>query len=251
MGRIHFGPSGVEMMGGKIMNTQEEQIQQPKKKVNAAAVVSLCLGVILFTFTCWAWFKLAPPIQSMLFIPGMEIALILLGIAGIVPGVLGWVRVRKSGGAQREKALAIAGVLVCGFVVFFHGMNLSSDLMYTVLPSYRFTHPQNEAQPGLAGYWKDPETGYVHAIGWADGAYTVPYVLDSAYNAYRIDPQSWSNGVLSWTYWDQGASTTFMTRSLNGDRLEIDWSTTSGGATQTGTRTLNRLPWDQFTLPSQ
>ncbi len=221
------------------------------KKVNAAALVSMCAGVVLFTATCWLFYHPPMNMESMLIGSGLFLGIALLGLAGLIPGIIGLVRVKKSGGSQRGGFFGIAGILLCGFVLFYYGMELSTLLIYNVLPEYRLTHPKNEAIAGLAGNWRDPETGLVHVISWqADKGYAVLYVVDSNYLVLPITDESWSNRVLAWTYTSSGTTTTFTMKALQGDKLGISWCSVTGSKSVTGERTLIRIPWDQYAPPA-
>ena len=204
------------------MEIQLDHATGSTKKINAAAVASSCFGVIFLTLTCWVFFHGLAGIKSLLVAVGLQVGGALLGIGGMIPGVVGLVQIRKSAERQKGKSAAVAGILVCGFILFYHGMQLSSYLVDLVIPEWRLTHPKDEALPGLAGNWQDPQTKLVHSIAWkGEGVYAVLYVEDDLYSARQIESQSWSNKILTWTYVESGDMMTFKTEALQGDQLEI------------------------------
>ncbi len=233
------------------MDVQLEQPKKPLGKINPASIASLCFGVLILTLTCWIFYHGLPGVTSLLVPLELEVGGGLLGLAGSIIGAIGFFQVRKSAGRQKGRSAAIAGTFLCAFVLFYFGMELSTNMMYFVIPEYRLTHPQNEALPGLAGNWQDPQTKLVHTIAWkADGGYAVLYVLDATHAARRIESQSWSNGRLTWAYSDSGETTTFEAGDLHGDQLEVSWSAGVNGKVETGLRSLTRLRWDRYVLPA-
>jgi hypothetical protein len=97
----------------------------------------------------------------------------------------------------------------------------------------------NEAVPGLAGKWEDPETNDVHTVVWLGDSYEVVSTIAPGGASYPVTAQDWSNGVLTWTYSVQGGSVvTFVVQSVSGDNLYTTWSNQSSS----GTETLHRVP---------
>jgi hypothetical protein len=97
----------------------------------------------------------------------------------------------------------------------------------------------NEAVPGLAGKWEDPETNDVHTVVWLGDSYEVVSTIAPGGASYPVTAQDWSNGVLTWTYSVPGGSVvTFVTQYVSGDNLYTSWSNQSSS----GTETLHRVP---------
>ena len=104
------------------------------------------------------------------------------------------------------------------------------------------TSPQTsnqEAMPGLAGTWKDPQTSDTFVVAWQNGQYVVTSVTWEA-TSYSITSQSWNGNSLTWSYYDTDLSktVTYSTTSLNGDNLNVNWSYDTGDS---GTETLTRV----------
>ena len=102
-----------------------------------------------------------------------------------------------------------------------------------------------EALPGLAGKWIDPDSsggGTTSTIAWQNGTYVVTSVINSSRGGNELKNSSWSNGVLSWEY----CPTTMQhcifqtTVSINGDTLTVNWVWDGGG--NSGTSDLQRQP---------
>ncbi len=110
----------------------------------------------------------------------------------------------------------------------------SSLIPSSILPS------GGEALPGLAGTWKDQETSDTFVIAWQGGQYEVTSVTWGT-DSYTITAQSWSDGVLSWSYDDStiGLTVTHTTTSLDGDNLNATWSYSDGRG---GDEVLVRVP---------
>ncbi len=96
-----------------------------------------------------------------------------------------------------------------------------------------------EAIPGLAGSWQDPETTDTFVIAWENGQYVVLSVTWEG-TTYQITSQSWDGSSLTWSYYDTDLpmTVTYTTTSLNGDSLYVDWSYSNGNS---GTETLGRV----------
>lgn len=97
-----------------------------------------------------------------------------------------------------------------------------------------------EAMPGLAGTWQDPDTDDTFVIAWQSGKYVVTSVTWEQ-TSYSITSQSWTGSSLSWSYYDTDLSltVTHTTTSLSGDKLNANWSYSDGSS---GTETLVRVP---------
>jgi hypothetical protein len=97
-----------------------------------------------------------------------------------------------------------------------------------------------EAMPGLAGTWQDPESSDTFVIAWQNGQYVVVSCTWEG-TSYDITSQSWTGSSLTWSYYDTDLSitTTYTTTSLSGDSLYVDWSYSDGNS---GTETLGRVP---------
>ena len=97
-----------------------------------------------------------------------------------------------------------------------------------------------EAMPGLAGTWQDPDTSDTFVIAWQNGQYVVTSVTWEG-TSYSITSQSWTGSSLTWSYYDTYISltVTHSTTSLSGDSLYANWSYSDGTS---GTETLGRVP---------
>jgi hypothetical protein len=98
-----------------------------------------------------------------------------------------------------------------------------------------------EAMPGLAGRWNDPQTqGTITTIIWTNGQYMVQSVINPSRGGNEVTKFSWSNNVLTWTYCvPDGNCITSVTVSVNGDSLDTVWTDDQGNSGQT---TFNRVP---------
>ncbi len=101
------------------------------------------------------------------------------------------------------------------------------------------TTTSQEAMPGLAGTWQDPETSDQFVIAWQDGKYVVTSVTWEG-TSYDITEQSWSGSTLTWTYYipENDVSLSYETISLSGDLLSTNWWNSAGNS---GTETLDRV----------
>ena len=101
-----------------------------------------------------------------------------------------------------------------------------------------------EAEPGLAGKWIDPDSnggGTLSTIAWQNGTYTVSSVINSARGVNEVTKSSWSNGVLTWVYCPANFyCITQTTVLLNGNALTVAWSRTD--VQSSGTSVLQRQP---------
>jgi hypothetical protein len=95
-----------------------------------------------------------------------------------------------------------------------------------------------EAMPGLAGTWQDPDTNDTFVIAWQNGQYVVTSVTWEG-TSYSITSQSWNGNSLTWSYSDTDLSltVTHTTTSISGDSLYANWSYSDGSS---GTETLQR-----------
>jgi hypothetical protein len=96
-----------------------------------------------------------------------------------------------------------------------------------------------EAMPGLAGTWQDPQTTDTFVIAWQNGQYVVTSVTFES-TTYDITEQSWSGTALTWTYYIPEYETylSYETTSLSGDSLNTNWWNDGGGS---GTEILERV----------
>jgi hypothetical protein len=100
-----------------------------------------------------------------------------------------------------------------------------------------------ESTHGMAGKWEETIFNDIHIIVWQNDGYVVVSTIHKPDGAnYPITSQSWSNGVLTWTYSTPGGGEdTIKTVSLTPDKsiLSVAWSNTGGNA---GTFILERVP---------
>ncbi len=101
------------------------------------------------------------------------------------------------------------------------------------------TSSSQEAIPGLAGTWQDPDTGDQVMITWQGNTYVVASVTWQG-DTYSISSQAWNGKSLSWTYddTDLGLTVTYTTTSLSGSDLNAVWSYSDGTS---GPVTLTRV----------
>jgi hypothetical protein len=102
-----------------------------------------------------------------------------------------------------------------------------------------------EAMPGLAGKWIDPDStngDTISTIEWANGGYVVTSVINVNRGGDELKTSSWENGVLTWVYCPANMQDCIKqtTVSLNGDTLTVDWVWSSGN--NSGTSDLQRKP---------
>jgi hypothetical protein len=101
-----------------------------------------------------------------------------------------------------------------------------------------------EALPGLAGKWIDPQADgskTVSTIAWQNGTYVVVSVINSTRGVNEVTKSSWSNGSLTWVYCPASYyCISQVTVSLNGDALTVNWSRTD--VQSSGTSVLKRQP---------
>jgi hypothetical protein len=97
----------------------------------------------------------------------------------------------------------------------------------------------NEAMPGLAGTWQDPETSDTFVIEWQNDKYEVTSVTWET-DTYDITEQSWSGSTLTWTYYipESDMYLSYETTSLSGDSLSTNWWNSAGNS---GTEVLDRI----------
>jgi hypothetical protein len=100
-----------------------------------------------------------------------------------------------------------------------------------------------EAAHGIAGIWEETIFNDIHTIVWQNNGYVVVSTIHKPDGVnYPITSQSWSNGVLTWTYSvPGGGEDTIKTVSLTPDNaiLSVAWSNTGGNA---GTFIMQRVP---------
>ena len=124
---------------------------------------------------------------------------------------------------------------------FFVAMLVIACSCSSLIPSGTAVPSGNqEAVPGMAGKWQDPESKDTFVIAWQDNKYVVTSVTWES-TSYSITSQSWDGSSLTWSYYDTDLSltTTYSTISLSGDSLYTNWSYDNGTG---GTETLGRVP---------
>jgi hypothetical protein len=127
----------------------------------------------------------------------------------------------------RKKSWSVIATAILALVAIACSCNALSGIL------------SKEPVTGLAGKWEDPDTKTVHTIAWQNGQYTVTSSINPDSGGYTITEQSWSNGVLHWTYCiPNGTCVSFDTISVSGDNLDTNWTSTNGGS---GTVTLTRV----------
>ncbi len=102
-----------------------------------------------------------------------------------------------------------------------------------------------EAIPGLAGKWIDPDStngDTVSTIVWLKGAYSVTSVVNSSRGGNELKSSSWANGVLTWRYCPTNMQDCIIqhTVTLNRNTLTVSWVWSSGN--NSGTSDLQRQP---------
>ena len=101
----------------------------------------------------------------------------------------------------------------------------------------------SESTHGMAGKWEETIFNDIHTIVWQNDGYVVVSTIHKPDGVnYPISSQSWSNGVLTWTYSvPGGGEDTIKTVSLTPDNaiLSVAWSNTGGNG---GTFIMQRMP---------
>ena len=119
-------------------------------------------------------------------------------------------------------------------LIFFIAMLVIACSCSSIIPGISNVVPTKpptgqEAMPGLAGTWQDPQTNDQFVIAWQNNTYVVTSVTWEG-TSYSITSQSWNGSVLSWTYVDTdlNLTVTHSTTSLSGDNLNANWSYSDG-----------------------
>jgi hypothetical protein len=122
---------------------------------------------------------------------------------------------------------------------FFLALLVIACSCSSLIPTATSQPSGQEAMPGLAGTWKDPQTSDTYVIAWQNGQYVVTSVTWEG-TSYSILSQSWSSSALTWTYddTDLNLKVTITTTSLSGDSLNVNWSYSDGTS---GTETFGRV----------
>jgi hypothetical protein len=120
-----------------------------------------------------------------------------------------------------------------------------APLVVTAAPVATFTATGQEALPGLAGKWVDPDSANgdtISTIVWQAGGYVVTSVINSSRGGNELKTFSWANGVLTWEYCPADMQHCIIqnTVSLNGNTLTVNWAWFGGG--NSGTSDLQRQP---------
>ncbi|MFA5873011.1 MAG: hypothetical protein WC832_03520 [Anaerolineales bacterium] len=125
------------------------------------------------------------------------------------------------------------------FLSFVLAMLVIACSCSSLIPTASPPSNNQEAMPGLAGTWQDPETTDTFVIAWQNGQYEVVSATWEG-TSYSITSQSWTGSSLTWSYYDSTLSltVTYTTTSLSGDSLYVDWSYSDGTS---GTETLSRV----------
>ena len=88
----------------------------------------------------------------------------------------------------------------------------------------------SEPMKGLAGSWRDNAEGTVHTIQWTGSTYTVSSVNDER-GIYDIISEDWDGTSFTFVYRvTDGADVTIECVSVNGDELNVNWSSTNGNS---------------------
>ena len=129
-------------------------------------------------------------------------------------------------------------------LIFFIAMLVIACSCSSIIPGISNVVPTKpptgqEAMPGLAGTWQDPQTNDQFVIAWQNNTYVVTSVTWEG-TSYSITSQSWNGSVLNWTYVDTdlNLTVTHSTTSLSGDNLNANWSYSDGTS---GSETFNRV----------
>ena len=86
--------------------------------------------------------------------------------------------------------------------------------------------------PGLDGYWQFKSV--VFTIAWQGDKYVVTAVDSPLTGTRTLTSQSWDGSSLTWIYEYSDSigsfTSTFITKSLSGDTLTVDWTTSEGNS---------------------
>jgi len=98
-----------------------------------------------------------------------------------------------------------------------------------------------EAIPGLAGQWLDPDTsGTVTTIVWENGEYVITSIMNPDRGNNELTWYTWQDGTLSWEYCPENMyCITSQLVDVSGDSMTADWWWTDGG--NSGTTTYQRV----------
>jgi hypothetical protein len=109
----------------------------------------------------------------------------------------------------------------------------------SLIPTATSPQVSQEAMPGLAGTWQDPQTFDTFVIAWLNNQYVVQSVVYEG-TTYKVTSQSWADNSLKWTYYipDSTVTLSYQTTSLSGDSLITNWWNDQGAS---GTETLGRV----------
>jgi hypothetical protein len=96
----------------------------------------------------------------------------------------------------------------------------------------------SEPMKGLAGSWRDNAEGTVHTIQWTGSTYTVTNSVNDERGTYSILSEDWNGTSFTFVYRvPEGADVTIECVSVNGDELNVNWSSTNEAS---GTDTFTR-----------
>lgn len=116
----------------------------------------------------------------------------------------------------------------CGSIIPTLTTSTSAAPPTAPVPPTALAPTSDHAMPELEGYWQI--LNVATAIAWQNGQYVVMSVIDSEEGSLKITSQSWNGSALTWTYYrpSNDTSFTYTTSSVSGDKLFIDYSTSTG-----------------------
>ena len=119
---------------------------------------------------------------------------------------------------------------------------VSSPDPQTSSSSYGDQGTGQEAIPGLAGNWLDPDTtGTITTIVWENGEYKITTISNPSRGVNELSWYTWENNVLSWEYCPENMHCiTSQLVGVNGDSMTADWWWSDGG--NGATTTYQRVP---------
>ncbi|MFH1524621.1 MAG: hypothetical protein ABIF04_06625 [Chloroflexota bacterium] len=99
-----------------------------------------------------------------------------------------------------------------------------------------------EAIPGLAGKWLDPDTtGTLTTIVWENGKYAITTIMNPNRSVNELSWYTWENNTLSWEYCPENMHCiSSKLVSVNGDNMSAEWWWSDGG--NGATTTYQRVP---------
>ena len=126
---------------------------------------------------------------------------------------------------NRNKTLIVVAILVLVLSSLACSFNLNAG-------------GSSEPMKGLAGSWRDNAEGTVHTIAWDGSTYTLTSSVNDERGSYDILSEDWNGSTFTFVYRvPDGADVTIECVSVNGDNLDVNWSSTNGNS---GTDTFTR-----------